>query len=300
MSSSTSRTSSGSKSGSSKAGGREAGSGDAPVSMVARIAVIMRVFDEPGARFRLDEVAVRTGLPRSTVHRILDQLLATGWIQRRADGYSLSAGASTTRHSLVEHPELRAVAAPVLNRLHLDTGLAVHLGVLLGTEVLVLDRVVGRSTTGLPTRVGGRIPAHATALGKAILAHQSAEDVEALYRIGISKRTPRTIGDVGTLHQECSGIRSRRGLAFENEEFVLGCSALGAAVFGSDGVVGAISIGGFVPMEKIERLGPLVVRAAAHISQRLAGVRNTTEVARPVTDGVLGRVMQTLPADGWI
>lgn len=272
----------------------------APVSMVGRIAVIMRVFDEPGARFRLDEVATRTGLPRSTVHRILDQLLATGWIQRRADGYALSAGSSSARQSMTEHPELRSVAAPVLNRLHLDTGLAVHLGVQVGTEVLILDRVVGRGTTGIPTRVGGRVPANATALGKAILAHLSAEDIDAIFKAGIEKRTPRTIGDVATLHRELARIRSRRGLAFENEEFVLHGSALGAPVLGEDGVVGAISIGGLIALDKVERLGPLILRAAAHVSQKLAGVRNTTEVVRPDTDGVLGKVMQTLPPDAWI
>lgn len=275
-------------------------SGGAPVSMVARIALIMRVFDEPGARFRLDEVAVRTGLPRSTVHRILDQLLATGWIQRRSDGYALSAGASAARHSLAEHPELRAVAAPVLNRLHLDTGLAVHLGVLVGAEVMVLDRVVGRRTTGLPTRVGGTLPAHATALGKAMLADLSAEDLDALYGPGIAKRTPRTIGDLATLHQELSRVRARRGLAYENEEFVLRGSALGAPIHGDEGVVGAVSIGGLLPLQEIERLGPLIVRAAGHISQRLAGARDTPEPPMPATDGVLGRLLQTMPVDSWL
>jgi DNA-binding IclR family transcriptional regulator len=273
---------------------------DAPVAMVARVALIMRVFDEPGARFRLDEVAVRTGLPRSTVHRILDQLLVTGWVQRRPDGYALSAGASAARHSLAEHPELRSVAAPVLNRLHLDTGLVVHLGVLVGADVLVLDRIAGREPSGLPTRVGGRVPAHATALGKAMLARLPAEDVDALYAQGIDKRTPRTIADLATLHQELGRIMARRGLAYENQEFVVGTSALGAAVHDEGGLLGAISIGGPLPLERLERLGPLILRAAAHVTQRLAGAQLEIEVVRPTTDGVLGRMLQTLPADGWV
>lgn len=272
---------------------------EAPVSMVGRIALIMRVFDEPGARFRLDEIAVRTGLPRSTVHRILDQLLVTGWIQRRPDGYALSAGASAARHSLVEHPELRAVAAPVLNRLHLDTGLMVHLGVLVGDDVLVLDRISGRGPTGLPTTVGGRVPAHATAMGKAMLARLPAEEMDALYPAGLLKRTPRTIADLVSLHQELGRIRTHHGLAYENQELVLGVSALGAAVQ-DEGLLGAISLGGQVPLEKLQRLGPLVLRAAAHIGQRLAGRDVAPVVSRPTTDGVLGRLLQTLPADGWV
>jgi DNA-binding IclR family transcriptional regulator len=273
---------------------------DAPVSMVGRIALIMRVFDEPGARFRLDEVAVRSGLPRSTVHRILDQLLVTGWIQRRPEGYALSAGASAARHSLAEHPELRSVAAPVLNRLHLDTGLVIHLGVLVGADVLVLDRIAGRAPSGLPTRVGIRVPAHATAMGKAILAQLPAEEVDALYAPGITKRTPGTIADLATLHQELSRVRARHGLAFENQEFVLGASALGVAVHDEAGLLGAISLGGPVTLEKLERLGPLMLRAGAHITQKLAGRDVVTDVVRPTTDGVLGRMLQTLPADGWV
>lgn len=276
------------------------GATEAPASMVGRIALIMRVFDEPGARFRLDEIAVRTGLPRSTVHRILDQLLVTGWIQRRPDGYSLAAGASASRHSLAEHPELRSVAAPVLNRLHLDTGLVVHLAVLVGTDVLVLDKITGRGPSGLPTRVGGRVPAHATAMGKSMLARLAPEEVDSLYSPGIAKRTPQTIGDLPTLHQELGRIRSRRGLAYENQELVLGASALGAAVTGEHGLLGAIAIGGALPLERLERLDPLILRAAAHVTQRLAGSSSQEPVVRPGTDGVLGRMLQTVPADGWI
>lgn len=277
-------------------------SSDPPVSMVARIALIMRVFDEPGARFRLDDIATRTGLPRSTVHRILDQLLVTGWIQRRPDGYSLSAGASTARHSPSEHPELRSVAAPVLNRLHLDTGLVVHLGVLLGTDVLVLDRIAGRAAAGnggTASRVGGRVPAHATALGKAILAQLPGEEIDTLFRPGLPKRSPRTIDDLPTLHQELGRIRARRGLAYENQELVLGTAALGAAVR-AGGLLAAISVGGAVPLEKLERLGPLMLRAAAHVTQRLSGQDEAIEPVRPPSDGVLGRMLRTLPADGWV
>ncbi|WP_408898069.1 IclR family transcriptional regulator [Nocardioides sp. R1-1] len=276
---------------------------DAPVSMVARIALIMRVFDEPGARFRLDDIATRTGLPRSTVHRILDQLLATGWIQRRPDGYSLSAGASTARHSPAEHPELRSVAAPVLNRLHLDTGLVVHLGVLLGSDVLILDRIAGRTAggaAGAASRVGGRVPAHATALGKAIVALLPGEEIDTLFRPGLPKRSPRTIDDLPTLHQELGRIRARRGLAYENQELVLGTAALGAAVRDSEGLLAAISVGGPVALEKLERLGPLMLRAAAHITQRLSGRDEIADPVRPQTDGVLGRLLRTLPADGWV
>ncbi|TYL55883.1 IclR family transcriptional regulator [Nocardioides sp. BGMRC 2183] len=270
------------------------------MSMVERIALIMQILDEPGVRYRLDEVAVRAGLPRSTVHRILDQLLATGWVQRRTDGYALSAGATASRNAPSEHPELRSVAAPVLNRLHLDTGLAVHLGVLTGPEVLILDRVVGRSTIGLPTRVGGRVPAHATALGKAMLATLSPEDIDALFKPGITKRTPRTIGHLATLHQELGKVRGRRNLAYEDGEFVLGVSAMGVPITGSEGLVGAVSIGGMLPLENIERLGPLLLRAASHVSHKLADQTGVPEHPLPESDGTLGRLLAALPDDGWL
>lgn len=145
-------------------------------SMVARVSLILNAFDHAGTLLRLDQITSRTGLPRSSTHRILTQLLATGLVQHRADGYRLAAAGLPTSG---DHQELRRVASPVLERLQSDTMLVVHLGVLVGAEVSCLDKISGGSGIVVPVGVGGRTPAHASALGKAALAMMSAEDIDS-------------------------------------------------------------------------------------------------------------------------
>ena len=78
----------------------------------------------------------------------------------------------------------------MLRRLAADTALVVHLGVLLGADVVYLDKVGDSNGVAVPTRVAGRTPAHASALGKAMLATISAEDVDAILTI-LSPSAPR-------------------------------------------------------------------------------------------------------------
>lgn len=144
--------------------------------MVSRVALILGVFDSPGKHLHLDEIVADTGLPRSSTHRILTQLHAAGLLTHGPDGYCLTAAALP---ATVDHSQLRGVASPVLKRLRADTALVVHLGVLAGPDVVYLDKVGGIDGVAVPTRVAGRTPAHASALGKAMLARLAAEEVDS-------------------------------------------------------------------------------------------------------------------------
>lgn len=186
-----------------------------PQSMVERMTLIMDAFTGRSTRLTLEDVARRTHLPRSTAHRILDQLVRLDWLDHTSSGYSLGKRALGLGGRDGGHGEIREAAAPLLHRLQIRTGMVVHLAVLDGAEIFYLDKVGGRFALSVPTRVGGRAPAHCTALGKAMLAWLEPEQVEALIDGHISRLTNRTIGDIGTLHQELNRIRQRRGLAFE-------------------------------------------------------------------------------------
>ena len=183
---------------------------DEATSMVTRVALIMNSFERADKLLRLDQVVASTGLPRSSAHRILTQLQKAGLLHHRTGGYCLAASALPATR-MVDHSALRGVAAPVLERLHADTTLVVHLGVLFGAEVVYLDKVSGGSGVAVPTRVAGRTPAHASALGKAMLAALPAEDVDAIVGEPLRKCTPATIADLPTLHQELARIRSGTG-----------------------------------------------------------------------------------------
>ncbi|MGW5383526.1 IclR family transcriptional regulator [Nocardia sp. NPDC003963] len=242
---------------------------DLPPSMVERMTLILDAFDGPPARLSLEEVVSRTLLPRSTVHRILDQLVRLNWVEHTSFGYRLGRRALGLGGGDGGHAQIRAAAAPVLHELHMRTAMVVHLSVLDGGETVCLDKVGGRFAAALPSRVGGRGPAYSTAGGKAMLAWMDPENVDALYRRRLNRCTERTIADLVTLHQELDRIRQRSGLAFERGESVRGVSCVGAAVRGIDGPVAGISLCGDARTMQLERVAPLVARAAREVSRTL-------------------------------
>jgi DNA-binding IclR family transcriptional regulator len=241
---------------------------DPPPSMLERMTLILDAFDGPASRRSLEQVALRTRLPRSTVHRILDQLVRLHWIERTSFGYRLGRRAIGLGGD-DGHGRLREAAAPVLHDLHLRTAMVVHLTVLDGGHSVYLDKIGGRFAAELPSRVGGRAPAHATAGGKAMLAWMNPEAVDELYPQRPERRTERTITDLPALHQELNRIRRRNGLAFEYGESAPGIACAGAAVRDQDGPVAGISLCGAERGAQLARVAPLVAQAAREVTRRL-------------------------------
>lgn len=239
-------------------------------SMVERMTLIMDCFEGSNTRLLLEEVSRRTGLPRSTAHRILNQLVGLQWVDHTRAGYRL--GRRVTRWGAREssHADLRAAAAPWLHELQVRTDLVVHLAVLDDTDVEYLDKVGGRRAAAVGSRVGGRAPAHRTALGKAMLAWLPAEEVDGLYADGLPASSVRGLSDLPSLHRELGRIRQQGGIAFERGECVEGVACVGAAIRGPEGPVGAISLvaGTTAPLE---RLAPLVRDAAQRVTRDLFG-----------------------------
>lgn len=241
---------------------------ESPPSMIERMTLILDAFNGPTARLTLEDVARRTRLPRSTAHRILDQLVRQRWLAHHSFGYGLGPRALGLGGRDGGHGKIREAAAPLLHELQVTTGLVAHLAVLDGAEVLYLDKLGGRLASSVPSRVGGRAPAHCTALGKAMLAWLEPEQVDSLLGSGISRLTDRTIGEMAVLHQELHRVRQRRGLAFERGEAFPGIACVAAAVRGPEGPVAGISLVGDI-RTPLENVAPLVVTAARETSQIL-------------------------------
>lgn len=239
-----------------------------PPSMVERMSLILDAFDSTTSRLTLEQVSRATHLPRSTTHRILDQLVKLDWLAHTSFGYSLGRRALCLGGGAKVDGELRAAAAPYLHDLQVRTGLVAHLASLDDGEVCYLDKIGGRFAGAVPSRVGGRAPAHCTALGKAMLAWLDPEEVERLLAGGLNRFTGRTIGDVSTLHNELHRIRMRNGIAFESGESFPSIACVAAAVRGPEGPLGAISLVGDLAAP-VERIAPLVLSAARAVSNEL-------------------------------
>lgn len=240
-----------------------------PPSMVERMTLILDAFRGPTSRLTLEQVARITHLPRSTAHRILDQLVTLAWLERTSFGYALGSRSLKLGDAGERiRDDLRAEAAPMLHDLMVRTGMVVHLAVLDEGQVLYLDKMGGRFAGSVPSRVGGRAPAHSTALGKAMLAWLEPEAVDVIAGDALNRSTRQTIGDLSTLHHELHRIRGRGGLAFERGECFPDISCVAAAVRGLDGPIGAISLvsDGKAPLE---RVAPLVAHAAYRLTHAL-------------------------------
>jgi DNA-binding IclR family transcriptional regulator len=251
-----------------------------PPSMLDRMTLIMECFTARAARRTLEQVAAATHLPRSTTHRILVDLVRLGWLAQSPDGYCLG-----NRPLMFGgdngHGRLREATAETLHDLALRTGMVVHLAVLVNAEILYLDKIGGRFATQVPSRVGGRAPAHSTGLGKSMLAWLAPEQVDLQLEGAMERLTNRTICRLPTLHQELARIRSRNGLAFERGECFQGVACVAAAIRSPEGPVASISLCGDAGVP-LERVAPLVAHAARTASEELFPQRKASRNRRPV------------------
>ncbi|MFI6213760.1 IclR family transcriptional regulator [Nocardia brasiliensis] len=213
-----------------------------PVSMIERMTLILDAFDGSTPTLTLLGLSERTGLPRSTVHRILDQMIRLRWLAHAPGGYRLGLRTLELGGLAADHNEIRDVVSPLLHDLCQRTGMVGHLGVLDGREVLYLDKAGGRFAANVPTRLGGRMPAHSTALGKALLASLEPSIVETSFRDRLPQLTARTICDRTDLHRELGKIRQRQGVAVDNEESVAGIACVAVPIRGRGAAVAALSL----------------------------------------------------------
>lgn len=253
--------------------------GGAPPSMVARMTLIMEAFQPRNVKLLLDEIAARAHLPRSTTHRILDQLAQMGWLEHTPEGYGM--GWRSLRYSGLDngHSQLRAEAAPLLHSLSVRTGMVAHLAVMDGANVHYLDKIGGPSAVSVPSRVGGSAPAHATALGKAMLAWMNPETVDELFRDGLSPATPLTIADQAALYAELHRVRQRGGIAYEMGESFAGIGCVAAAVRSRREPVASISLVGRAG-DPLERVAPMVLHVARQVSAALYPAEPLRQPAR--------------------
>ncbi|MGW0946421.1 IclR family transcriptional regulator [Streptomyces sp. NPDC002623] len=245
-----------------------------PPSMMERVTLIMDLFERPQTHLTLETVSRRTHLPRSTTHRILDQLVRLEWLRHTVAGYTLGPRALGLGGRETGHGGLRAAAAPHLLDLAVRTRMVVHLAVLDGPEIYYLDKVGGRAAVDIPSRVGGRAVAHCTGLGKAMLAWLSPEEIDLRYAQAIERRTRHSIGHLDQLHRELRLVRRRGGLAIDRGECFPDLGCVGLALRGPEGPVGAISVVGD-GRSSLELVAPLVVNAVQAVTEELFGTPRT-------------------------
>lgn len=231
-------------------------------SLVGRIGAIMDAFDHTEPVLTLVELSRRVGLPKSTTHRLAEQLRALGWLDRDHRGYRVGMRLFELGGLAVDTNLLRDSAVPHLHALAGKAGLAVQLGVLDHGEVIYLERVeVGRYR--LPTRQGGRMPAYCTGLGKAMLAFDDDAATEVLEH-DLPARTAATLSSPDRLRNELARVRTR-GVAFDLQEAYEGLGCVAAPIRNSGRAIGAVSVTGPIDQLDWQALASSVQQTATSI-----------------------------------
>lgn len=210
-------------------------------TVLGRIATIMNAFKGSQRVLSLSELSSRTGLPKSTLHRLGDQLCSVGWLERYPGGYRIGIGLFELGNLAVEGTRLHSAALPHLRALAAKTGMGVQLAILDGSDVVYLDRIEPANFK-LPTRRGGRNPAYCTGLGKAMIAYDEAA-VDAVLRSDMPRRTQQTITESAVLRAELKRVRDA-GVAFDRGEAHDGLVCVAAPIRQSGRAIAAVSVTG--------------------------------------------------------
>ncbi|TDZ82175.1 Pectin degradation repressor protein KdgR [Mycobacteroides salmoniphilum] len=256
-----------------------------PSAVIDRVSLLLDAFDGPG-RLTLAQLVRRTGLPRSSVHRMLERLVQLRWLRRDGRDYELGTRLVELGSLAVHQDRLHAAALPMLHELHRATGLVVHLSILDGTDVVYLEKIGAGMGAAVATRIGGRQPAHCTASGKAILAYRG-ETLDGF--TALARKTRYSIGSAAQLRPELDKVRGH-GVAFDREELQQGIGCVAAPIGSIGDAVAAVSVSGPMPRMTFDQRLVAPVRMTAmgiwrNVENGPTRVAPTLQPIRPLRGG---------------
>jgi len=251
---------------------------DYAIQTVSNALRLLEMYDGE-ARLGVTELSRRLDLHKNNVFRLLATLEQNGYIEQceEDDQYRLAVGCLELGHAYERSNPLIELARPALGKLSAEVGETAHLAVSRGDEVAHLDGALPDRMLLTSLRLGVRLPLHATALGKVLLAFAPAERREAFDReriaAGLAARTPATLVDRAKLFDELGSVAAQ-GFAVDLEECELGLVCAAAPLHDASGAVpAALSLS--APRARVSedelhrRLVPSVEAAAAELSARL-------------------------------
>jgi DNA-binding IclR family transcriptional regulator len=237
-----------------------------------KLLAIFDAFDADHTALTLSELARRSGMPLSTAHRLVAELVAWGGLERGGDqryrvGLHLWEVASMAPRGL----GLREAALPYMSDLYEATHENVQLAVREGIEVVFVERISGRHAVPVLTRVGGRFPMSATGVGLVLLAFAPSEVQERALAQSMERFTSMTVTDPVKLRRILAEVR-RTGLAVSDRQVTLDALSVAAPVTGTStggDVVAALSVVVQAGRAEPSALAPAVRAAARGISRVL-------------------------------
>jgi IclR family acetate operon transcriptional repressor len=250
------------------------------VQSVGRAAQLLNEIADGGAGgLSVTEIADRLGVAKSTALALARTLASSGLLRSVDPGPRYVLGLNLLRlGDLVgQQTSIAELGLPTLRDLSSITGMTARLASNESGYPVFLERIDGEGSIRFHAPLGQREQPHATAAGKAILAHLDETDVRTLIdESGMTRYTPKTLTDVAALLGELERVRTE-GYALDDEEEAEGVFCVGSAFFDHQGTcAGALSVTGLkvdVPLREVQQLGVTVREHADRVSSMLGGKR---------------------------
>ncbi len=238
-------------------------------SVTSRALAILGAIDERHPRQTLSELSERAGLPLSTTHRLVAELVAWGALERDADGRYVVGRRLWQLGTLAPvHRGLREIAVAPMQDLYAVTHENVHLAVRSDVAALYVERIYGASSVALVSRPGAKLPLHATGVGKVLLAHAPTDVIDRVLS-NLTSVTRYTITESGRMARELAAIR-RLGYAGTSEEMTLGTCSVAVPIRDDAGeVVASLGLVTRTVRRDLAKFVPALNVAAAAITRGL-------------------------------
>lgn len=238
-------------------------------SVTARALSVLGAFRAAEPELTLSQIARATGLPVATVFRLAAELEEGGFLQKGPGGrYCLGIRLWEMGLLTPVHGHLREMAMPVLLNLQYRTQETVQLAVCDGHDAVYIEKLSMDLNAPVQSRVGARIPLHATAVGQALLAAGSSDLIDQTCAGPLTPYTERTITSGRALRELLSRVRAQ-GFAHSSEEYLAGSTAIAAPVV-VDGVLeAAIGVVNYQLRDDLERFVPELHEACAALAARI-------------------------------
>lgn len=220
------------------------------------------------------ELAKRSGLPVSTVHRFLVNLETAGFLTYGSAGtYHLGIACFSVGQAALAQFDIRRISLPYLQKLNQQTRETVHLTMRHGTSVVYVDKLDSPEPLRIFSRIGASVPLYCTAVGKVLLAYMPSSERDALLpQLELRRITPNTIGNLQELETQLLSVH-RAGFACDLEEHELHIRCAAAPIWDYTGAVNAsLSITApavRMPVSRLRQLAPLIQEAGRSISREL-------------------------------
>ena len=240
---------------------------------------ILASFDEKSPALTIADISRRTEISRASVYRLTGVLEELGYIQRDERFFRPSNKVLKLGVAAVESREFVEHIRPYLDQISalLPQATAINYGVLEGTDIIYLARRHQDDIITINLRVGSRLPAYLSSLGKAILSAMPPADVEEVVaQMSFERRTSTTITSADRYRAEVEQARVK-GIAVNDQELTMGLRSVAAPVFHGSEVIGAVGVATLVIRADLETLendyGPVLQSFTKKISEEISAIR---------------------------